>query len=53
LKTAVAVALGALINPFFVVVPFIEPGLEKSGQCELFQDRIVLTHQADERISVR
>ncbi|HET9241279.1 MAG TPA: AsmA-like C-terminal region-containing protein [Oligoflexus sp.] len=54
IKTAASFGLGTLINPFLAVVPFIEPGLEKPGQCERYQDRIVLTHQkADERVSSR
>ncbi|HYX34560.1 MAG TPA: AsmA-like C-terminal region-containing protein [Oligoflexus sp.] len=52
LKATAAIALGTLINPVMALVPFIDLGLEKKGQCVRYTDRIVrLQYKADERIS--
>ncbi|MDQ3230857.1 MAG: AsmA family protein, partial [Pseudobdellovibrionaceae bacterium] len=54
LRTAASIALGTLINPILALVPFVEPGLEKEGQCTRYADRIVrLQYQADDKISSR
>lgn len=40
LRTAAAVALGVLVNPAATVLPLIELGLGKEGQCRLFEPQL-------------
>ena len=40
LRGAAAVALGVLVNPAAAVLPFIEPGLGKEGQCQKYESQL-------------
>lgn len=44
-RSGIAVALGALVNPLLALLPLTEPGLDKKGQCKDIVDELQVAHE--------